>query len=119
MSAAIFGAAMLVIAPQRSLGMVLATLVVMGVAYTLYTSNSNALVQLSTPSHLQGRVIGLYSYIFNGTTVFGSLLIGVLCETGGTQLAFVVAGATALGMAFIGMFTARRYHVPSPKVATE
>jgi MFS family permease len=118
-SAAIFGVAMLVLAPQRSLVMALGLLVLTGIAFTLYTSNSNALVQLATPSQLQGRVVGLYGYIFNGTTVFGALLIGLLCEIGGTQLAFLVAGATALTMAILGMFAVRRFHVTSPQVVTE
>lgn len=113
-SAAVFGLAMIVLAPQRSFVMVLALLVVTGIAFTLYTSNSNTLVQLATPAHLQGRVIGLYGYIFNSTSVPGALLIGALSEIGGTQLAFLVAGITALIMALIGMVVVRKAHIASP-----
>lgn len=78
-------------------------LLVTGVFYTLYTSNTNSLVQLAAPGYLQGRIAGLYSYIFAGTSSFGSLLAGALADHGGTQLAFVVAGGTALAMAMLGL----------------
>jgi MFS family permease len=102
-SATGFGAGELLLAPQQSvLGAVLALLVT-GVFYTLYTSNTNSLVQLAAPGYLQGRIAGLYSYIFSGTSSFGSLLAGALAEQGGTQLAFIVAGGTVLAMAALGL----------------
>jgi MFS family permease len=101
-SAAGFNLALLLLAPQHSLAGVIVFLLMAGICFTLYTSNSNAMVQLSTPGHLQGRVVGLYSYIFLGTTVIGSPLVGWLSEIGGTQLAFFVAGAGGLLAAFVG-----------------
>jgi MFS family permease len=74
-----------------------------GICYTLYTSNTNALVQLATPGYLQGRVAGLYSYIFSSTNSFGGLLAGALADHGGTQLAFLVGGGTALVFAVFGL----------------
>jgi hypothetical protein len=41
-------------------------------------------------------VLSLYSYAFFGTAPLGGFLAGWLAETGGTQLAFGVAGAVAL-----------------------
>jgi MFS family permease len=68
-----------------------------GVCFTLYTANSNAVLQLRAPDHLRGRVIGFYYFAFNGLAPLGGLLTGWLAATGGTQLAFGVAGgATAL-----------------------
>jgi MFS family permease len=115
-SAGVFGVAMIVLAPQRTLLHIILLLIATGIAFTLYTSNSNALVQLATPPQLQGRVVGLYGYIFNSTTVGGSLLIGWLSETGGTQLAFFVAGGTALLMALVGATVVRAAHISSPTV---
>ncbi|MDQ2717999.1 MAG: MFS transporter, partial [Chloroflexota bacterium] len=57
-----------------------------------YTSNSNAMVQLASPGALQGRVAGLYSYVFAGTSPIGALIAGFLVKEGGTELAFSVAG---------------------------
>jgi MFS family permease len=98
-----FGIGELLLAPQRSVFGVVLLLLVTGIFYTLYTSNTNALVQLATPGYLQGRVAGLYSYIFAGSNSPGSLLAGVLADAGGTQLAFVVAGGTALVLAVFGL----------------
>ena len=95
--AAGLGIAELVLAPQRSLGPAMVLLFIAGVCFTLYTANSNALLQLRAPDHLRGRVIGFYYFAFNGLAPLGGILTGWLAATGGTELAFAVAGAvTAL-----------------------
>jgi MFS family permease len=88
----LFSMAEAVLAPLHNVFGCVALLAVTGVFYTLYTSNSNALVQLATPGELQGRVAGLYSYIFAGTSPLGALIAGWLAKEGGTTLAFLVAG---------------------------
>jgi MFS family permease len=45
---------------------------------------------------MRGRIIGIYFYAFNGTGPAAGLLAGWLCAKGGTQLAFIVAGAVGL-----------------------
>ena len=102
-SALIFGISECVLAIQRTIIGTILLLLITGISYTIYTSNTNTLVQLSTPGYLQGRVAGLYSYIFAGTNSIGSLLDGALAELGGTQLAFFIGGGTALICAAIGM----------------
>ncbi len=108
LSAAAFGLGELVLAPQRTVIGAVLLLLLTGVAYTLYTSNTNSLVQLAAPARLQGRIAGLYSYIFAGTSPLGALIAGGLAERGGTALAFVVAGGTALGFAGLGAVLRRR-----------
>ena len=91
------GVAELVLAPQHSLGPAVVLLFIAGVCFTLYTANSNALLQLRAPDHLRGRVIGFYYFAFNGLAPLGGILTGWLAATGGTELAFAVAGTvTAL-----------------------
>src|SRR5438045_2092818 len=91
------GLAELVLAPQHSLGPAVVLLFIAGVCFTLYTANSNAILQLRAPDHLRGRVIGFYYFAFNGLAPLGGILTGWLAATGGTELAFGVAGAvTAL-----------------------
>ena len=91
------GIAELVLAPQHSLGPAIVLLFVAGVCFTLYTANSNAVLQLRAPDHLRGRVIGFYYFAFNGLAPLGGILTGWLAATGGTELAFAVAGTvTAL-----------------------
>ena len=92
--AAGLGIAELVLAPQHSLAPAVVLLFVAGICFTLYTANSNALLQLRAPDHLRGRVIGFYYFAFNGLAPLGGILTGWLAATGGTELAFGVAGAT-------------------------
>ncbi|HLZ21387.1 MAG TPA: MFS transporter [Ktedonobacterales bacterium] len=107
-SAAGFGLGEVILAPQWTVAGAVVLLIATGIFYTLYTSNSNSMVQMSTPGYLQGRVAGLYSYIFAGTSPFGALLAGLLTERGGTALAFYVAGGTALAFAVFGSVMYRR-----------
>ena len=86
------GVAELVLAPQHSLGPAVVLLFIAGVCFTLYTANSNAVLQLRAPDHLRGRVIGFYYFAFNGLAPLGGILTGWLAATGGTELAFAVAG---------------------------
>jgi MFS family permease len=120
-SAAGFGLGEALLAPQRTvLGAVL-LLVATGIFYTIYTSTTNALVQLSAPPHLQGRVAGLYTYIFAGSSPLGALIAGGLAASGGTDLAFLVAGATALACAIFGaiMLPRVRAHSDASDVASK
>lgn len=98
-----FGACEVVLALQSSVVGATLLLVATGVFYTVYTSNTNTIVQLAAPGYLQGRVAGLYSYIFSGSNAPGSLLAGGLADVGGTRLAFLVAGGTALAGAAFGL----------------
>jgi len=98
-----FGVSLLLLAPLRSLPAVILTLIIMGVVVTIYLAASNTLVQLTTPGHLQGRVMGLYAYLFMGSALPGALLTGWLSQAGGTTLAFIVAGVSALLMAGVGL----------------
>jgi sugar phosphate permease len=91
------GVAELVLAPLHSLGPAIVLLFLIGVCFTLYTANSNTVLQLRAPDHLRGRVIGFYYFAFNGLAPLGGILTGWLAATGGTELAFGVAGTvTAL-----------------------
>jgi MFS family permease len=84
-----FGLALL--APLRSLPLILVMLVAVGAMRTIYLATSNTLVQLDSPEHLQGRVMGLYGYALTATATPGALLAGWLAQVGGTTLAFAVA----------------------------
>ena len=67
-------------------------LFVCGVFFTSYTANSNAAIQLASPDYIRGRVLGLYYYAWNGLAPLGALLVGWMCDAGGTELAFFVGG---------------------------
>ena len=93
---AVFTAAELTLAPLGSpLGAGI-LLFLVGVGFTAWSANSNAIMQLAAPDRLRGRIIGLYFYAFNGTGAVAGIFAGWLCDTGGTELAFAFAGLVGL-----------------------
>ena len=103
-----FSVALLAIAPLESVWLCAALLFVTGGCFSLWTSNANSILQLGSPDHLRGRVVSIYLWAFAGLAPVGGLLAGWLCEVGGTQLSFAVAGATGLGMTAIAALELRR-----------
>jgi MFS family permease len=98
----------LALAPVRSAPLAAVILFACGAFFTSYTSNSNARIQLETPDHLRGRVLGLYYYAWNGLAPVGGLIVGWLLDVGGTELTFAVAGAAGLVMVAGGAFALTR-----------
>ena len=91
-----FGVLALLLAPVQNAILAGVLLVGIGVSFTLFTANANALVQLAAPDYLRGRLISIYLLAFVGVAPVGGLFAGWLAEVGGTSLAFAVAGATSL-----------------------
>ena len=71
-----FGLSELLLAPVRSTLMASVLLFIAGLCFTTWSSSSNSLVQLATPDHLRGRVIGINSQIETGGSGNGSVGIG-------------------------------------------
>jgi MFS family permease len=111
--AAGFGVCELLIAPESSVFAIGAMLFACGIFFTSYTSNSNAAIQLESPDYIRGRVLGLYYYAWNGLAPIGSLLVGWLCDSGGTRLAFGVAGASALVVTALGAAAVKKPRRPA------
>jgi MFS family permease len=107
-----FGIAELALAPAKSIAFASLALLVCGFFFTSYTANSNAAIQLSSPDHIRGRVLGLYYYAWNGLAPLGALLVGWLCDTGGTELALAVGGVAAIAMTAGGAFAITRPRKP-------
>jgi MFS family permease len=89
-------------------------LFVCGVFFTSYSANSNTAIQLASPDYIRGRVLGLYYYAWNGLAPFGALLVGFMCDRGGTELAFYVGGASALAMTALGAAAVKLPRAPAP-----
>ena len=92
----LFGIFALALAPVQNAYLAGLLLLGIGVSFTLFTANANALIQLAAPDHLRGRLIAIYLFAFVGTAPVGGLFAGWLADVGGTSLAFAVAGVTAL-----------------------
>jgi MFS family permease len=97
-----FGICELLIAPVHGVVAASILLFICGVFFTSYTANANASIQLASPDHLRGRVLGLYYYAWNGLAPLGAVLVGWLCDRGGTELAFGVGGICAIAMTAFG-----------------
>ncbi|HEY6583960.1 MAG TPA: MFS transporter [Gaiellaceae bacterium] len=93
-----FSISLLLLAPLHTVAACAVLLYVVGVCFTLWTSNSQSLLQLTVPDHLRGRVLSLWLFAFAGLAPLGGLLAGWLSDVGGTELAFLVAGVTGLVM---------------------
>jgi MFS family permease len=91
-----FGLCELLLAPVETTLVAALLLFVAGICFTTWSSTSNSLVQLASPDHLRGRVIGIYFFAFAGTGTAGGILSGWLTAAGGTELAFAVAGIAGL-----------------------
>ena len=107
-----FGVLALALAPVDDAVLAGILLFAIGISFTLFTANANALVQLGAPDHLRGRMIGLYLFAFVGLAPVGGLLTGWLADMGGTVLAFSVAGITSL--LTIGVASLRRARAQTP-----
>jgi len=99
-----FSISLLGLALQHSVPAAAALLLVTGVCFTTWTANSEAILQLTAPDRLRGRVLGIYLWAFGGLAPFGGLLAGWLSEVGGTELAFSVAGLTGLALGLYALF---------------
>ncbi len=111
-----FGIAMLAVIPQSSVAACALFLLAAGMCFTLWSANSNSLLQLTAPDHMRGRVLSLYLFAFHGLAPAGAPLIGWLIQVGGTDLAFQVAGISALAMAAF-LLPKRPFATPQPRAA--
>jgi MFS family permease len=78
-----------------------ALLLMMGVGWSLMwvTNNANSLIQTSIPDEMRGRVMALYTVVFQGGAPLGSLLIGGITSTTNAPLAVIICGIMLLGFA--------------------
>jgi MFS family permease len=68
-----------------------------GFSLILLFNLTNSLVQESTPNHLRGRIMGIYSFTFFGLMPIGSLWIGWVARFTSEQISMLIAA----GMAFV------------------
>jgi MFS family permease len=94
--AAAIGVAMLVIGFSRSLLLSLAMMAVAGWGTISMGATINTMIQLTTPDHLRGRVMSVYTTVFVGSTPIGGFLSGTAAAALGTPAVFLIAGVVSL-----------------------
>jgi MFS family permease len=95
------------IALSNAVPITVVLLLALGVALTAFAATANTAMQMSTPDHLRGRVMGLWMLLFAGSTPFGGYLTGYLAEHIGVREAI---GFNA-GLCAIGLSLALLYYV--------
>ena len=67
-----------------------------GMAVLIFTTTTNALVQLSCAPEVRGRVMAIYILVFLGGTPVGAPLIGVVAETLGPRASLLIGGSVVV-----------------------
>ncbi len=81
-------------------------LIALGFAGITFAVSANTLLQLNSPDALRGRIMGLYTLLFSGSTPIGGYLIGVLSDKFGVQAALLICAILSL----IGVILAVVYY---------
>jgi predicted MFS family arabinose efflux permease len=86
----------------------LAALVPAGIALMIFNATANSCVQLACAAPFRGRVMGLYTLVFNGGIALGGLLLGHLGETLGPRASIMASGL--LSLAGVGLALLMEVH---------
>ncbi|HZE32519.1 MAG TPA: MFS transporter [Actinoallomurus sp.] len=95
-AAAFFGVLEIVSGVMPNYGLFLVMLVPTGVALLTFNTTANAVMQLSVPAWMRGRVMGLYMLVFAGSSPIGAPLLGWLAEVFGPRSGLVIGGIVSL-----------------------
>lgn len=100
---AIFSLSLILFAVSRHFALALAILVLSGFAMIVFGISSQVKVQEEVPDSLRGRVMAVYSLVFNGFFSLGGIEIGWLANHLQPSSAVMLNGVIAL-IATIGLF---------------
>jgi MFS family permease len=100
----LFAASVCLFAESEHFFLSLLALASAGGAMITYMNTSNALLQLTVPEEMQGRVMGFRTLVFAGLTPLGSALLGSLAQLVGAPLA-VRSAALLCGTAAVTIYT--------------
>jgi MFS family permease len=83
----LFAAAQLLFSLSRWFPLSLVCMAIAGWAMITFFTTANTIVQTTTPDALRGRVMGIYTLTFTGTSPIGALQAGTLAEHFGAPIA--------------------------------
>ena len=92
-SAALFGAGLILFGLSRNLTLSLCLMLVVGFGMMQGMAASNTIIQTLVPEEKRGRVMSFYTMAFVGMAPFGSLLAGALAHRFGAPHAVMITGA--------------------------
>lgn len=95
-AATVFGVLEIVTALMPTYLSFILMLVPTGMALLTFNTAANAVMQLSVPAEMRGRIMGLYLLVFAGSSPIGSPLIGWLAEVFGARSSLYIGGVVSL-----------------------
>jgi MFS family permease len=95
-AAALFGVLEIVNGLMPTYALFLVTLVPTGIALLTFNTTANAVMQLSVPPWMRGRLMGLYMLVFAGSSPIGAPLLGWLAEVFGPRSGLIIGGVVSL-----------------------
>jgi MFS family permease len=102
LTGAVFAAALVTVILVRSTAVVLVVLIPAGMAWVGMLATVNTLLQLFLPGWVRARGLSVYQMVLFGAQGLGALVWGVVADSWGLTVAFLVAaGLTAIGAASI------------------
>ena len=90
--AMVFGSLLVLAGLAPTLSAAFVILAMVGFAWVLMAVFTNSILQLTSPDHLRGRVMGFYSFMVVGLAPFGSFQMGLVAEHFGTRTAYMAGG---------------------------
>jgi MFS family permease len=108
-----FGAIELVAAIAPSLPLQVLALIPLGAVSVTFSAGVNSTMQLAVTPAMRGRVMGLYSIVFLGSTPIGAPLVGWLAEIAGPRAGMALGGVAALVAAGLATIAYRGKRLPS------
>lgn len=90
---------LIIFAWSRSLPLAVLTLVGMGISTASLNTLNATLLQLNAPNEMRGRVMGIASIGFLGTTSLGALVLSVIAERSNASVALTSGAALCLVLA--------------------
>ena len=95
-SAAAFGASILVLAHAPDMPTALVMLVCTGMLSVSFNATNNTLLQVEAREDVRGRVLSLYMFLMIGTTPLGSAVTGFVANSFDIRLALQINAAACL-----------------------
>jgi len=93
-------------------------LLMLGLSSTAFNATANTSLQLTTPDHLRGRVMGLYMLLFAGSTPIGGYLTGIMAEHLGVSATVGIEAALSMLGVSLGLlyYLSHRREIPEEPV---
>lgn len=97
----------IVVAAIPGLAPTIASLVIAGLMAAVFTTASNAFLQVNSAPELHGRVMAIYSMLFVGTKGVGSVIAGGIAELANARWGIASGGIACL---VVGLWATHRIH---------